>query len=86
MAGPTLEARGDGVGADGRVDRDGKVDVEQGRVAAVLEPQGFADPLSADRSVFVPLSGLEGFEYDEDYVNGYDAYDEDEDEVAAEEE
>jgi putative ABC transport system permease protein len=35
------------------------------RVAAVLEPQGFADPLSADRSVFVPLSGLEGFEYDE---------------------
>lgn len=35
------------------------------RVAAVLEPQGFADPLQADRSVFVPLSQFEGFEYDE---------------------
>ena len=35
------------------------------RVAAVLEPQGFADPLSADRSVFLPPGQLEGFEYDE---------------------
>ena len=29
------------------------------RVAAVLQPQGFADPLSADRTVFVPLAAFE---------------------------
>jgi len=35
------------------------------RVAAVLEPQGFSDPLQADRSVFLPPAEFEGFEYDE---------------------
>jgi putative ABC transport system permease protein len=33
------------------------------RVVAVLEPQGFADPLSADQSVFVPASQFEDAEY-----------------------
>ena len=33
-------------------------------VAAILEPQGFADPLSADRSVFVPLSKFSDPRYD----------------------
>lgn len=33
------------------------------RVAAVLEPQGFADPLSADQSVFVPTSQFDDPEY-----------------------
>ncbi|MDZ7747236.1 MAG: FtsX-like permease family protein [Halobacteriales archaeon] len=33
-------------------------------VAAVLEPQGFADPLSADRTVFVPLSQFGEPRYD----------------------
>ncbi|MFB6171546.1 MAG: ABC transporter permease [Haloarculaceae archaeon] len=32
-------------------------------VAAVLEPQGFADPLNADRSVFVPLSQFDDPSY-----------------------
>jgi putative ABC transport system permease protein len=35
------------------------------RVTAVLRPQGFADPLSADQSVFVPLAQFEDAEYDE---------------------
>jgi putative ABC transport system permease protein len=34
------------------------------RVAAVLEPQGFADQLSADRSVFVPLTQFDDSRYD----------------------
>lgn len=34
------------------------------RVAAVLEPQGFADQLMADRAVFVPLGQFEDPEYD----------------------
>jgi len=38
------------------------------RVAAVLEPQGFADPLSADQTVFVPLSQFEDPEYGEAVV------------------
>nr|WP_247006355.1 ABC transporter permease [Halorientalis litorea] len=38
------------------------------RVAAVLEPQGFADPLSADRTVFVPLTQFSGDEYDQAIV------------------
>lgn len=38
------------------------------RVAAVLEPQGFTDPLGADRTVFVPLSQFEGERYDEAIV------------------
>jgi len=33
------------------------------RVAAVLEPQGFADPLSADQTVFVPLAQFDDGEY-----------------------
>jgi putative ABC transport system permease protein len=33
-------------------------------VAAVLEAQGFADPLNADQTVFVPLSQFDGSEYD----------------------
>jgi putative ABC transport system permease protein len=33
-------------------------------VAAVLRPQGFADPLNADQAVFVPLSQFEGESYD----------------------
>ncbi|WP_276258547.1 ABC transporter permease [Haloglomus litoreum] len=33
------------------------------RVAAVLEPQGFADPLSADQTVFVPLAQFDDAEY-----------------------
>jgi putative ABC transport system permease protein len=35
------------------------------RVTAVLEPQGFVDPLSADQSVFVPLAQFEDAEYGE---------------------
>jgi putative ABC transport system permease protein len=35
------------------------------RVAAVLEPQGFSDPLRADQTVFVPLSQFEGDTYDQ---------------------
>ena len=38
------------------------------RVAAVLEPQGFTDPLGADRTVFVPLSQFEGDTYDQAIV------------------
>lgn len=38
------------------------------RVAAVLEPQGLADPLNADQSVFVPLSEFGDTEYDEAIV------------------
>ncbi|EMA05219.1 ABC transporter permease [Haloferax mediterranei ATCC 33500] len=34
------------------------------RVAAVLEPQGFADQLQADRAVFVPVKQFEDPEYD----------------------
>ncbi len=33
------------------------------RVVAVLEPQGFADPLSADQAVFVPLAQFDDAEY-----------------------
>jgi putative ABC transport system permease protein len=33
------------------------------RVAAVLEPQGFADPLNADQAVFVPTAEFEDPEY-----------------------
>ena len=35
------------------------------RVAAVLQPQGFADPLSADQSVFVPVSAFDDPAYGE---------------------
>lgn len=35
------------------------------RVSAVLEPQGFADPLRADQSVFLPLSEFEDAGYDQ---------------------
>ena len=38
------------------------------RVVAVLEPQGFADPLSADRTVFVPLAQFSSDEYDQAIV------------------
>jgi putative ABC transport system permease protein len=38
------------------------------RVAAVLEPQGFTDPLGADRTVFVPLSQFQGETYDQAVV------------------
>ena len=38
------------------------------RVAAVLQPQGFADPLRADQSVFVPLAQFEDPEYGEAIV------------------
>ncbi|MFC7028967.1 ABC transporter permease [Halomicroarcula sp. GCM10025710] len=34
-------------------------------VAAVLRPQGFADPLSADQSIFVPISRFDDATYDE---------------------
>jgi putative ABC transport system permease protein len=37
-------------------------------VAAVLEPQGFADPLNADQSVFVPLAQFEDQTYGEAIV------------------
>jgi putative ABC transport system permease protein len=39
------------------------------RVAAVLEPQGFADPLQADRSVFLPLDQFNGSTYDSAIVS-----------------
>jgi putative ABC transport system permease protein len=35
------------------------------RVAAVLQPQGFADPLQADQSVFVPVAQFEDATYEE---------------------
>jgi putative ABC transport system permease protein len=38
------------------------------RVVAVLEPQGFAGPLQADRSVFVPLAQFDDPTYDEAIV------------------
>ena len=38
------------------------------RVAAILEPQGFAGPLGADRSVFVPLARFDDREYDQAIV------------------
>ncbi|WP_142860489.1 ABC transporter permease [Salinigranum halophilum] len=38
------------------------------RVVAVLEPQGFTDPLAADQTVFVPLSQFETDAYDEAIV------------------
>lgn len=38
------------------------------RVAAVLEPQGFADPLNADRSVFVPLAQFDDATYSQAIV------------------
>ncbi|WP_318568660.1 ABC transporter permease [Salinigranum marinum] len=38
------------------------------RVAAILEPQGFSDPLGADQTVFVPLSQFEGDTYDQAIV------------------
>lgn len=41
---------------------------QQFRVAAVLEAQGFADPLTADQSVFIPLSALEEPAYDDAIV------------------
>lgn len=46
------------VAVDGQFDR-------SFRVAAVLEPQGFADPLSADRTVFVPPAQFDDPRYDE---------------------
>ena len=39
------------------------------RVTAVLEPQGFADQLQADRAVFVPLGQFEEAEYDSAIVS-----------------
>lgn len=38
------------------------------RVAAVLEPQGFADQLQADRAVFVPIEQFEESAYDQAIV------------------
>ena len=38
------------------------------RVAAVLEPRGFTDPLTADQTVFVPLAQFEDSEYDQAIV------------------
>jgi putative ABC transport system permease protein len=38
------------------------------RVAGVLEPQGFSDPLSADRTVFVPTAQFDDPEYAEALV------------------
>jgi ABC-type sugar transport system ATPase subunit len=38
------------------------------RVVAILQPQGFADPLSADRAVFVPLAQFDDPAYDQALV------------------